>query len=322
MFSFWKKKPVVETPAVEIKPKESFFKKLFQTRESFISKLTTLFTGNKELISEDLLENIKMMLLTSDLGPKLTDIVIGELEVSIKKDNIKEISLEEVKVYLKNILLSKVNVEITNQVNDSKPRIILIVGVNGVGKTTTSAKIAANLKSEGEKVLLVAADTFRAGAVTQLKVWGERSNIEVISGAENAKPQSVVFDAMTKAKEENFDIVLIDTAGRLHNKSNLMQELSGIRNIVVKHFENEPSETLLVLDGTTGQNMLSQAKEFNDVTKLTGFIVTKLDGSAKGGAVLAVQQELSLPVRYIGVGEQVEDLRAFNAEDYIEGIIG
>jgi fused signal recognition particle receptor len=200
------------------------------------------------------------------------------------------------------------------------PRIVMMVGVNGVGKTTTTAKIADVLTKQGAKVLMVAADTFRAAAVDQLKTWGERIDVPVVSGPENAKPATVVFEAMERCKKDDVDVVLIDTAGRLHTRSNLMQELEGVGNVVTKHFADAPHEVLLVVDGSTGQNALSQAKEFNEAVDLTGLVVTKLDGTPKGGIVVAIKDALGIPVRYIGVGESTADLREFVAEDFIEAL--
>jgi fused signal recognition particle receptor len=198
--------------------------------------------------------------------------------------------------------------------------IVLVVGVNGVGKTTTTAKLAARWKNEGKKVLLVAADTFRAAAVQQLQEWGRRLDVTVISGAENAKPSTVVFDGMAAAKSSGADVVVIDTAGRLHTKSNLMQELEGVRNTILKHFPEGPDETLLVLDGVSGQNALHQAREFNAAVTLSGVVVTKLDGTPKGGIVVAIARELKLPVAYVGVGEKAEDLLPFSVEEFVEGL--
>lgn len=200
------------------------------------------------------------------------------------------------------------------------PLVIMVVGVNGVGKTTTVAKLAHNFKQRGAKVMLAAADTFRAAAVEQLKHWGEKISVPVICGMENAKPATVAYDAMLAAKKENFDVLIIDTAGRLHNKSNLMQELEGVKNAIARHQPNAPHETILVVDGATGQNAVSQAREFNSAVPLTGVIVTKLDGTPKGGIVVAIQDEFGIPVRYIGVGESKDALKPFIADEFVEAL--
>lgn len=205
---------------------------------------------------------------------------------------------------------------------ESGPMVVLVVGVNGVGKTTTVAKLANQWNEQGARVLLVAADTYRAAAVEQLRDWGTRIGVEVVSGGTDAKPAAVVFDAMAKGKAENFDVVLIDTAGRLHTRSNLMQELEGVLNVIRKHQSDAPHETILVVDGTTGQNALAQATEFNAAAPLTGLIVTKLDGTPKGGIVVAIRRELGIPVRYIGVGESSADLREFDAAEFVEALLG
>ena len=197
----------------------------------------------------------------------------------------------------------------------------MVVGVNGVGKTTSIGKLAAMFKSKGHSVMLAAADTFRAAAVDQLEQWGNRLGVKVVRGADEAKPSTVVFSAMEQAKADNVDILIIDTAGRLHTKTSLMQELSGVRNIISRHEASAPHEVLLVIDGTTGQNGLVQAQQFHDATKLSGIVVTKLDGTAKGGIVVAIQNELGVPVRYIGVGEGLEDLRPFNSEEFVDALL-
>jgi fused signal recognition particle receptor len=202
------------------------------------------------------------------------------------------------------------------------PLVILVVGVNGVGKTTTVAKLAARYHEQGKKVVLVAADTFRAAAVQQLLEWGRRLDVQVVSGSENAKPGTVVFDGMVAAQESSADVVLIDTAGRLHTKANLMQELEGIRNAIRKHVPDAPHETVLVLDGVSGQNALAQAREFNDAVELTGLVITKLDGTPRGGIVVAISRELEIPVFYVGVGERAEDLVPFSREEFTDGLLG
>ena len=228
---------------------------------------------------------------------------------------------------LRQLLKDGVRKELTEVGSDHRlytpvesPLVVLVVGVNGVGKTTTVAKLATRYQSQGKKVLAVAADTFRAAAVQQLQEWGSRKSFEVYAGAENAKPAAVVFDGMIAAKEKGVDVVLIDTAGRLHTKSNLMQELEGVRNSIRRHIPDAPHETILVVDGISGQNALMQARDFNASTPLTGLVVTKLDGTPKGGIIVAISQELKIPVMYVGVGEKAEDLLPFSADEFVEGL--
>jgi fused signal recognition particle receptor len=310
------------TTTEQIETAASVKDRLTKSRSSFFGTLRDFFRGSPTL-SVDALEELQYLLVSADLGIKTASRLIEVLKNSLSKG--ESINEEILIARLKEQVLAEIDsssVSTLEQIegNRTSPIICLIVGVNGVGKTTTTAKLAARVKERGAKVLLVAADTFRAAAVEQLQTWGTRLDIPVVFGAPDAKPQTVVFEAMKRAKEESFDLILIDTAGRLNNKSNLMQELSGVKHAIEKHFENGVDEVLLVVDGTTGQNAVSQAKEFHAVVQLTGLIVTKLDGSPKGGVVLAVKEETSVPVRYIGVGEAAADLRPFDAHEFVEAL--
>lgn len=245
-------------------------------------------------------------------------------EVKAGKEITREDLVGAVKERLVDILTADVAAididRIRRESGGEGPVIIMVVGVNGAGKTTSAAKLAGIFKNQGKKVFLAAADTFRAAAVEQLRTWSERLDVSLVSGAPDAKPATVAYDAVVRAKEEDADVLIIDTAGRLHTKSNLMQELSGIKNIISRHVESAPHETILVVDGSTGQNALNQAREFNAAIPLTGVIVTKLDGTSKGGIIAAIKDELDISIRYIGVGESVDDLREFDAEEFVEAL--
>lgn len=306
----------------EAKP-ETLEKKLAKTKRGFFEKIRAVFSSGVTL-NQDTLEELKYALIGSDIGVKTVTKLIDELSASLKRG--EEVS-EDILVSRLKAQLSAIISEQSESALESlipgrvSPYILMLVGVNGVGKTTTCAKLAQKCVDRGLTVLLVAADTFRAAAVSQLQSWAQRLNVPVVSGADNAKPQSVVFDAMVRAKEGSFDVIIIDTAGRLHTKANLMQELEGVRNAIERHFPEGPSDVFLVVDGSTGQNALAQAKEFNDAVKLTGVIVTKLDGSPKGGIVVAIKDEFGIPVRYIGVGESAMDLRPFSPLEFIDAIL-
>lgn len=296
--------------------------RLTKTRTSFFGTLRDLFRSAPTL-SVDTLEELQYLLVSSDLGIKTATRLIDALKQSLSKGEV--VDQDTLLTKLKEQVLAELQTNVACQLESigserTSPRICLIVGVNGVGKTTTTAKLASRAQAAGAKVLLVAADTFRAAAVEQLQTWGARLNIPVVAGAPDAKPQTVVFDAMKRAQEEPFDLILIDTAGRLNNKSNLMQELAGIKNAVERHHQHGVDEVLLVVDGTTGQNAVAQAKEFHSVVQLTGLIVTKLDGSPKGGVVVAVKEAIDVPVRYIGVGESAADLRPFVAQEFVDAL--
>ncbi|NMC63958.1 MAG: signal recognition particle-docking protein FtsY [SAR324 cluster bacterium] len=303
---------------------ESLSLRLQKTRSGFLDKLKGLFS-KKATLSEESIEELEGILIGSDLGVKTSTKLLEDLKAKISDKT--EINEGEFKSFLKDELVGilKSNVDAINEIKasriDGRPQVVLLVGVNGVGKTTSAAKLGASLKSQGARVLLVAADTFRAAAVEQLVEWGSRVDIPVLCGKPDARPQTVVFDAMQRAADEGFDVVIVDTAGRLHTKSNLMQELEGISNIIKRFNNNGPDETILVLDGATGQNALQQAKEFHEAVPLSGIIITKLDGTPKGGIVVAIKDELGIPIRYIGVGESQNDLRVFNPEEFAEAIL-
>ena len=294
---------------------------LSKTRDNFVSKLVNL-TNKHHKITEDFFMELEEILVMADLGVNTVMKFMDRLRDRVKNEHIentedlKEIIVDELFIiYVNNeVLVNKINYA------SNGPTVILFVGVNGVGKTTTIAKIASKEIKKGKKVLMVGADTFRAGAVKQLKEWAEKTGSSFV-GDENIKdPSAVVYDGLKKAKEENFDIVLIDTAGRLQNKVNLMKELEKINRVISNYIKDDPHETLLVIDATTGQNGISQAKTFKEVTNITGIVLTKLDGTAKGGIVLAIKDEIGLPVKYVGLGEKEEDLSVFDIEKYIYGL--
>jgi fused signal recognition particle receptor len=292
---------------------------LGKTRDNFTGKMDALFNSSK-VIDEDFYEELEDLLILSDVGYKTTMEIMESLEKTLKNEKVRD--SEKVKGILKSLLTEKLyivgdtNVEVKNE----GLRIILIIGVNGVGKTTTIGKLASKFTADGEKVIVAAADTFRAAAVEQLKVWVERANCDLISQKEGADPASVVYDAIQAAKARKMDVLICDTAGRLHNKKNLMNELNKITKIIKREADEASLETYLVLDATTGQNALNQAKAFSEITDISGIVMTKLDGTAKGGIVFALVSELGLPVEYIGVGEGIEDLQKFDAESFINAI--
>ena len=298
----------------------AYDKGLEKTRKEFTSKLN-LLTMKHNRIDEEYFEELEEILISADIGVNTVMDFIDKLKKRVKKEDIrsaeelKEIIVDEMFViYVEgDIIVNKINYA------EDGPTVLLFVGVNGVGKTTTIGKIGYKLKQEGKKVLLIAGDTFRAGAVEQLNEWGERIGCDTVY-KENADPASVIFDGLTKAKNENYDVVLIDTAGRLQNKVNLMSELEKINKVIGNIIPNAPHETLLVIDATTGQNGISQAKSFKEITNITGIVLTKLDGTAKGGIVLAIKESVGIPVKYIGLGEKVEDIKVFDIEKYIYGL--
>ena len=308
----FKKEEVIET--------KSYEKGLEKTRKEFTSKLN-LLTLKYNIIDEEYYEELENILISADIGVNTVMTFIDKLKARVKHENItspkdlKELIVDEMFIiYVQNdIIVNKINY------STEGPTVILFVGVNGVGKTTTIGKIAYKLKNEGKKVLLIAGDTFRAGAVEQLNEWGKRLDVDVVS-SENKDPSSVIYDGVSKAKEENYDVVLIDTAGRLQNKTNLMNELDKMNKVIGKIIPSAPHETLLVIDATTGQNGISQAKSFKEITNITGIVLTKLDGTAKGGIVLAIKDSVGIPVKYIGLGEGKEDLKVFDIEKYIYGL--
>ena len=288
--------------------------RLSRTRRNFSGGFEKIFAGKKK-IDEDALEELEELLITSDIGVQTT------LALMERIANAKVADAAEVKQILKEEILSILGTRPpVQETKKSTPHVILVVGVNGVGKTTTIGKIAASLKASGETVLIAAADTFRAAAVEQLLIWAQKAGAEFVKHKENADPAAVAFDAVAAARARGCDTVLIDTAGRLHTKVNLMEELKKIKRTVAKQIQGAPHEILLVLDATTGQNALSQAKLFNEALAVTGLALTKLDGTAKGGIVIAICSSLNIPLQYIGIGERIEDLRPFDAEQFIEAL--
>ncbi|MCB0335653.1 MAG: signal recognition particle-docking protein FtsY, partial [Bdellovibrionales bacterium] len=297
--------------------------KLKKSRTGFFSKLKDLFKASASLDS-DTVEELQSILLSSDIGVATTKSLVDRVQEQISDHS--NISKDQVLAVLKSDLKQRLLDEQVEALDGSivapatGPAVVMVVGVNGVGKTTTIAKLAYRWKQAGKKVLLAAGDTFRAAAVEQLCHWGKELEVEVVSGSEDAKPSAIVFEALDRALEGGFDILIIDTAGRLHNKANLMQELSGVRNVLQRKIPEAPHETWLVLDGSTGQNAVQQAQEFHKSVTLTGVVITKLDGTAKGGIVAAIREELGIPVRFIGVGESRANLRVFNANDFVEAL--
>ena len=299
---------------------EVYDKGLEKTRKEFSSKISILNSKYKK-VSNEYFEELEEILIMADIGVNTVMNFIDRLRYRVKHENITN-SEDLRETIIDEMFIIYVNNEIVvNKINFSEngPTVVLFVGVNGVGKTTTIGKIASKLKKEGKKVMLVAGDTFRAGAIEQLKEWGERTGTKVVSN-ESKDPSSVVFDALTQANIENYDVVLIDTAGRLQNKINLMNELDKMNKVIGKVLPGAPHETLLVIDATTGQNGISQAKSFKEITNITGIILTKLDGTAKGGIVLAIKESVDIPVKFVGLGEKEMDLRVFDIEKYIYGL--
>lgn len=299
---------------------EKYDKGLEKTRKEFISQLSNLSNKYKN-IDDDYFEELEDILIMADIGINTVMKFVDKLKYRVKSEKIVDSS------YLKEVIIDELFIMYVNDnVIDSKihysdegPTVILFVGVNGVGKTTTIGKMASMLINDGKKVMLVAGDTFRAGAREQIKEWGDRTGSKVIS-SESKDPSSVMYDALEVALEEEYDVVLIDTAGRLQNKDNLMRELEKINRVIKKIIPSAPHETLLVIDATTGQNGISQAKSFKEITDITGIVLTKLDGTAKGGIVLAIKEEVNIPVKYVGLGEGVNDLEKFDIEKYIYGL--
>ncbi len=291
---------------------------LTKTRDNISEKIEQIITFNKA-IDEDFLEELEEIMIMSDIGVNTTTKIIDMLRKKIKEDKIKD--AEEVKKALRDIICEILGGETKNVAPQKTPAVYMVVGVNGVGKTTSIGKMAHFLKERGLKVMLAAGDTFRAAAIDQLEVWGSRCNVDVIKHKEGADPAAVIFDAIQSAKAKNVDVLICDTAGRLHNKKNLMEELRKINKIVEREYPEAYRQTLLVLDATTGQNALNQAKEFIEVADVNGLILTKLDGTAKGGIVIAINNELSIPVKMIGVGEGIDDLQEFNPSAFIEAIL-
>lgn len=297
-----------------------FFKKisdgLKKTRDSFMGALTGLVNSFTK-IDEELFEELEEILIMSDIGVNTASKICDELRARIKKDGVTDPSL--IKGMLKEIVAEMVAGDVELKIN-TKPSIIIVIGVNGAGKTTTIGKLALQLKNQGKSIVLGAADTFRAAAIDQLGVWADRAGVPMISNAEGSDPASVVFDTIATAKARDTDVIICDTAGRLHNKKNLMDELAKIFRIVKRELPDADMEALLVLDATTGQNAVNQAKEFGNVTEISGIVLTKLDGTARGGVVVTIQDELNIPVKFIGVGEQIDDLQPFVPEDFANAL--
>lgn len=284
-----------------------------------LKKITSnLFSGFTEA-DEDFFEELEETLIMADLGVDAATDAVEKLRTKVRKEHLQ--SQEAVREGLREILMAEMEVGDTAMKLDTKPSVCIFIGVNGVGKTTSIGKIAASLKKQGKRVLLCAADTFRAAAADQLEIWSERSGVEIVRQHEGADPAAVVFDAMTAAKARKADVVLVDTAGRLHNKQNLMNELNKISRVIDRELPGCDRETLLVLDATTGQNGLIQAKQFKEAAGITGIVLTKLDGSAKGGIVVAIAKELQIPVKFVGVGEGIEDLMPFEPRAFVEAFI-
>ena len=289
-----------------------------KTRDALSNTLGSVFSGFSE-IDDDFYDELEESLILADLGVETATKAADRLRKIVKEQHLK--TTEDAKTALKEILVEMLNVGDTRLVLDTKPSVVLVIGVNGVGKTTTIGKIANQLVAQGKKVMLVAGDTFRAAAADQLEIWANRTGADIVRQHEGADPASVVYDGIQAAKARNSDVILIDTAGRLHNKQNLMNELNKISRIVERELPNSSREVLLVLDGTTGQNGLIQAKQFKEIAGVTAMALTKLDGTAKGGIVIAVADALQIPVKFIGVGEQAEDLMPFEAREFVEALL-
>ncbi len=291
---------------------------LGKTKSNINEKFNDVFSNFRK-VDEDLLEELEEVLIMSDIGMDTSLEIISKLRERIKKENIKE--AEEVKEKLREIMVEILNVADKDLKLNTKPSVLLVIGVNGVGKTTSIGKIANNLKKSGKKVVMSAADTFRAAAVEQLEIWSNRVGCDIVKKEEGADPASVVFDSIKKAKEENADVLICDTAGRLHNKKYLMDELYKIQKVIDKEMPEADKEVLLVIDATTGQNAISQVKAFKEVAPITGLVLTKLDGTAKGGVVIGIVNENKIPVKFIGVGEGIDDMEVFNSKEFVDAII-
>lgn len=301
--------------------KKGFFKRLVEgltkTRDNIAAGIDAVFSGFSK-IDDEFYEEIEEILVMGDLGVKATEAIIDNLKQKVKEQHIKDPAA--CKELLINSIKEQMEVGETAYRFEEERAVVLVIGVNGVGKTTTVGKLAGKFKAQGKKVVLGAADTFRAAAGGQLAEWANRAGVEMIGGQEGADPASVVYDAVAAAKARNADILLCDTAGRLHNKKNLMEELKKINRILEREFAQAYRETLVVLDATTGQNALSQARQFSEVADITGIVLTKMDGTAKGGIAVAIQSELGIPVKYIGVGESIDDLQKFDSEQFVNAL--
>ena len=301
--------------------KKGFFSRLkdglTKTRDNIVHGIDNLFAGLSS-IDEDFYEELEEILIMADLGINTTTKILDSLREKVKENHIKD------PAQCKQLLINSIKEQM--QVNEhaydfeNKKSIVLVIGVNGVGKTTSVGKLAGQLKDQGKKVIVAAADTFRAAAIEQLTEWAHRANVDIIAQQEGSDPAAVIYDAIAAAKSRDADVLICDTAGRLHNKKNLMEELKKIDRVIQREYPNVYRETLVVLDGTTGQNALAQARQFSEVADITGIVLTKLDGTAKGGIAIAIQSEMGIPVKYIGIGEKIDDLQKFNADDFVNAL--
>lgn len=298
-----------------------FFGKLVEglakTRDNIVSGIETIFSGYSE-IDDDFYEELEEVLIMGDLGISTTNSIIENLKQRVKEEHIKDPT--ECKKLLMDSIKEQMDLGENAYEFENRKSVVLVIGVNGVGKTTTIGKMADQLKADGKNVLLAAADTFRAAAIDQLQEWAKRAQVPIIAHSEGSDPASVIYDAVQAAKARNVDVLLCDTAGRLHNKKNLMNELGKINRIIDKEYPDAYRETLIVLDGTTGQNALVQARQFMEAADITGIVLTKMDGTAKGGIAVAIQSELGVPVKYIGVGEKIDDLQKFDSEEFVNAL--
>ncbi len=302
--------------------KKGFFGKLIsglsKTRDNLKSGIDSIFSGFSE-IDDDFYEELEEILIMADIGVRTTDRILEDLKAKVKEQKIKEVSA--CRELLTESIKEQMRVGETAYEFENRKSVVLLIGVNGVGKTTSVGKLAGQMKAQGKKVVLAAADTFRAAAIDQLAEWAKRADVDLIAGQEGGDPAAVVFDAVNAAKARKADVLICDTAGRLHNKKNLMEELKKINRIIDREYPDAYRETLVVLDGTTGQNALAQAKEFGETADITGIILTKLDGTAKGGIAIAIQSEMNIPVKYIGIGEKIEDLQKFDADAFVDALL-
>jgi fused signal recognition particle receptor len=306
---------------VRMGEKKGFFGRLVEglskTRNNIVSGIESIFNGFSS-IDDEFYEELEEILIMADIGINTTGSIIEDLKQKVKEAKIKE--PQECKELLKESIMDQMKVNEAAYDFEDQKSIVLLIGVNGVGKTTSVGKLAGQLKDKGKKVMVAAADTFRAAAIEQLTEWADRAKVEIIAQKEGSDPAAVIYDAVTSAKAKNTDVLICDTAGRLHNKKNLMEELKKIDRVITREYPDAYRETLIVLDGTTGQNALAQAKQFKEIADITGIILTKLDGTAKGGIAIAIQAELGIPVKYIGIGEHIDDLQKFNASDFVNAL--
>ncbi len=312
---------VLTEAETEPAPKKGWFARLKEgltkTRDNFVAGMDSLFS-NEDKIDDDFYDELEETLILGDIGVHTTDTIIEKLKDAVKHEHIKKCS--DCREFLIKTIKEEMATGETAYEFENKQSVVFVIGVNGVGKTTSIGKLASHLKSQGKRVILAAADTFRAAAGSQLEEWSHRAGVEMIGGVEGQDPSSVLYDAVSAAKARNADVLLVDTAGRLHNKKNLMEELKKMNRIIDKAFPDAHRENLIVLDASTGQNAMMQAKEFGEVADLTGIILTKMDGTAKGGIAIAISSELKIPVKYIGVGEKIEDLQKFDADSFVDAL--